>query len=694
LSNTKGVSSLLVGMADRDHDSERSDDESRSRSRSSDESDRSRSSGERDESRDRSDRSGSPYRDDHSEEGSRYSEGNRGENDDEEYTEDETDHFSDESENEHYSDEDEERERDIHRNVFSNLPQPKLVDDNRLIQDEFASGLLENIKHLQGHVIDIQKREVAKMNAYAQALNPGADSKDEEAEAKKFKQALADIRDERKKYRGLLYDALKERDELIESREIFKIEDRATKNKADTIDKYNGLDITLLFAFGIQVGITVLYIIFMDFQDNSQLSVPGVYGWQNNVDYVYVFLIDISMMVFLGFTLQRAHLRKYAYSAIGGSLLVGAIGFQFGILWNGFFDWSAISLDSKIYLDMASLITGLYCATTVIVGYGAVVGRCNTAQTVTFAFFAAGFYSLNYYITIGKIQGYDLGGAITIHLFGSLFGVGASWIIGLFDSTSYTALGQDQRSSYQNDVFSFLGTLVLFILFPSFNGAFAANGAQFRVVINTALACTSSGAVVVALDWFFGFQKWRPFILQQGVMAGGIVMGCAHSELVPTYVAILLGGIISGPCVWIGLRFVTPLMNKAYSVPSGLSERLTFIPRDTAGVLISHGVPGFIGAIAGISATADYKNDYQFGQNAPDLFPLDPYNQAPDLASTWAISMGIGLGGGLFTGLLMLAWRRILPSEHLPTRRNALPALKDRPFHDEASWRDIPAEID
>jgi len=57
-----------------------------------------------------------------------------------EYTEDETDHFSDESENEHYSDEDEERERDIHRNVFSNLPQPKLVDDNRLIQDEFASG--------------------------------------------------------------------------------------------------------------------------------------------------------------------------------------------------------------------------------------------------------------------------------------------------------------------------------------------------------------------------------------------------------------------------------------------------------------------------------------------------------------------------------------------------------------------------
>lgn len=58
------------------------------------------------------------------------------------------------------------------------------------------------------------------------------------------------------------------------------------------------------------------------------------------------------------------------------------------------------------------------------------------------------------------------------------------------------ARAQDQRSSYTSDVFAFLGTLVLFIMFPSFNGAFAAEGAQFRVVINTALACCASGVTV------------------------------------------------------------------------------------------------------------------------------------------------------------------------------------------------------
>jgi hypothetical protein len=32
--------------------------------------------------------------------------------------------------------------------------------------------------------------------------------------------------------------------------------------------------------------------------------------WTDNVEYLYVFLIDIFMMVFVGFTMQRAFLRK------------------------------------------------------------------------------------------------------------------------------------------------------------------------------------------------------------------------------------------------------------------------------------------------------------------------------------------------------------------------------------------------
>jgi hypothetical protein len=52
---------------------------------------------------------------------------------------------------------------------------------------------------------------------------------------KKFEQSLGDIREERKKYRAMLYDAIKERDDLLESRQISKIEERIAKNRARPI---------------------------------------------------------------------------------------------------------------------------------------------------------------------------------------------------------------------------------------------------------------------------------------------------------------------------------------------------------------------------------------------------------------------------------------------------------------------------
>lgn len=61
------------------------------------------------------------------------------------YTEEEdTSHFSDESSNDHYSydeeEEEEARERDIDRVLFSEMPQPKMTDDKRTLEDDYAFG--------------------------------------------------------------------------------------------------------------------------------------------------------------------------------------------------------------------------------------------------------------------------------------------------------------------------------------------------------------------------------------------------------------------------------------------------------------------------------------------------------------------------------------------------------------------------
>lgn len=61
------------------------------------------------------------------------------------YTEDETEHYSDESSNDRNSDEEEEdeeeaKERDGNRILFVEMPQPKMSDDKRTLEDDYALG--------------------------------------------------------------------------------------------------------------------------------------------------------------------------------------------------------------------------------------------------------------------------------------------------------------------------------------------------------------------------------------------------------------------------------------------------------------------------------------------------------------------------------------------------------------------------
>lgn len=46
------------------------------------------------------------------------------------------------------------------------------------------------------------------------------------------------------------------------------------------MDKYNGIDVTQFFLFLLQVGLTVLYIIFMDFTSDPSSKSSDIYGYR------------------------------------------------------------------------------------------------------------------------------------------------------------------------------------------------------------------------------------------------------------------------------------------------------------------------------------------------------------------------------------------------------------------------------
>jgi len=661
----------------------RSGSRSRSKSRSTNDSrsySRSRSSDRSSRSRGRSSYTG----------GSSYSRtGSRSFDSSDEGSYDSRDSYYDESTT--TDDEEARKERDLLRDRFSDLPQPKVTDERRLFDDDYAAGLQANIKALSEHITDIQKKEISQLELFCSELKAYKNPSKEQSERKKCRALVDDIRQKRKKYRALLYDAISERDHLLESREIIKHEERVAKNRADRIDPYNGLDLFLLFFFGAQIGLIVLYIIFMDFTDNP-FSIPdNILGYPTRTDYLFKFYTDITIMVFVGYSFVNGFLRKNVYSSIGTTFLVAAFSFQWALLWGGYFDWAKFGPESKIKLDIDSIISGMYAAATAVIALGAVIGRVNIMQATFMAFFSTFFYCLNFYVNSQVLNAVDLGGSMNIHLFAAVFGVSCSAVIGINDNEEYTLYPYDQRGSYITEALGFIGAFLLFIFFPSFNAAFAPDGAQFRAVINTVFGCVGGGIAVVGLAWcVMGRKQFIPFDLMNGLFMGGIALASAHSLLLDIFEAIIVGGVTAGTG-YILLHTFLPYMNTRTKLPEWLRRQrwVYLIPRDTRGILFTHGACGFIGGLTAVIATAIYYDKDRFGQNSNELFPSES-KQAGPLALTGLISMAIAGASGVTVGFFMLSMGKVTPKEFFPGGMR--PEM--RRFHDETSWMELPLDVD
>ena len=67
-----------------------------------------------------------------------------------------------------------------------------------------------------------------------------------------------------------------------------------------------------------------------------------------------------------------------------------------------------------------------------------------------------------------------------------------------------------QSSVYHSDLFAFIGTLFLWVFFPSFNSLYADEDGQSRAVINTYLALTASTVFTIGVSSLIGKGKINP----------------------------------------------------------------------------------------------------------------------------------------------------------------------------------------
>lgn len=79
-----------------------------------------------------------------------------------------------------------------------------------------------------------------------------------------------------------------------------------------------------------------------------------------------------------------------------------------------------------ITLDIYALILGDYGAAAVLISMGALMGKANLPQLFILATLEIFFYGLNEAVCIGLLRAVDMGGCITVHVWGAFFGIAAS----------------------------------------------------------------------------------------------------------------------------------------------------------------------------------------------------------------------------------------------------------------------------
>jgi len=271
------------------------------------------------------------------------------------------------------------------------------------------------------------------------------------------------------------------------------------------------------------------------------------------------------------------------------------------------------------------------------------------------AFVEIPFYSLNIFIGGMMFRTTDIGGSMFIHLFGAYFGLVVARISG---APKLIKKHPKNAETYKSDVFSMIGTVFLWMFWPSFNGGTATGSQQQRVIINTMLSLAASCFVVIVLSQRLR-GKFKMVDIQNATLAGGVAIGASANLIIQPWGALLIG-VVAGTVSILGFVFVQPFLEDKIGL------------YDTAGIHNLHGMPSILGSLACIFAvlaisTTTYGSTPIIGQHIAAMgnasfLPLSAQNKSFDIqqsdrspsqqASWQAAAMALTLGMALFSGTL------------------------------------------
>lgn len=296
-------------------------------------------------------------------------------------------------------------------------------------------------------------------------------------------------------------------------------------------------------------------------------------------DQYYNLLVGVELMMLVGFGYLMAFLRWYGLGSAGLTLYITCLGTEVSLFSEALFaDW----FKTQVKVNYRTLIDANFAVAAFLISFGGLIGKVNPSQLCVMTVFESLFYGFNKRIILTKwfdIQ--DAGGTIIIHMFGAIFGLAASRAIGKPTDTTH------EKASYISDIFSLIGTVFLWLYWPSFVSASLKPGtidAQ-RAVINTIVALLGSTVVTFGLSPLFTKGKLDPVHIQNSTLAGGVAIGATANFPLGPFGALLIGSVAGAISVF-GFARVTPFLLERFDI------------HDSCGIGNLHGMPSIFGGLA------------------------------------------------------------------------------------------------
>ena len=132
---------------------------------------------------------------------------------------------------------------------------------------------------------------------------------------------------------------------------------------------------------------------------------------------------DINIMVFIGFGMFHTLLKRYSWTSISINMMAIAFSFQIGLFTNLLWANAFREKWQKGVLNFESFIKSIFNSCTTLVSLGCVLGKLSSTQYIIMIIIETIMSSLNFQLCDVKLEAIDVGGAIYIHTFGTIFGL-------------------------------------------------------------------------------------------------------------------------------------------------------------------------------------------------------------------------------------------------------------------------------